>query len=210
MFIGSKTISWIEGTPLGISVYSVNYLSMQMHPNILEIIYCLEGSVKFSYAYEEFTLNKGEFISVDKDAYYLYEGKENICVSFYFDLTKYEKKYPYITTTYFVCEGLKEGTMPYPTRHHDQLRGMLISLLKYINDPEDYCHDHMNTINKVVEKVVKLFINHFNIVFFYTGGTEIKEDMMERFHHINMYLQKNLQKDITINDIAGKFKLSDG
>lgn len=138
--------------------------------------------------------------------------KERITLVFPFILIypKYEKQYPFITSTYFVCEGLKNGTMHYPTKHHDQLRGMLISLLKYINNPHRSHQEYINTINIVVEKMVKLFINHFNIAFFYTGGTDIKEDMMERFHHINMYLYNNSNKEITINDIARKFNLSEG
>ena len=76
----------IRNTPLSISVYSVKDKPLNMHDDgILEIIFCLSGSVKFAYAYEEFTLNAGEYVSVDKDAYYLYSSNQ-IC-AFPFILT---------------------------------------------------------------------------------------------------------------------------
>lgn len=77
-----KQIKQIGDTPLRISVYSVEQMPTVVHDEgILEIIFCLKGSVKLFYVYEEFLLEEGDFISVDKEAYYLYDGKDNICVS---------------------------------------------------------------------------------------------------------------------------------
>ena len=86
----------IGNTPLYYSIYSAESTQSTMHERgVLEIIFCLKGSVRFTYAYEEFTLKSEEFVSVDRDAYYLYKGRDNILVSFYIDLLKYEKKYPF-------------------------------------------------------------------------------------------------------------------
>ena len=86
MIFGDRKIEWIEGTPVGISVYSVKNTSTIMLDDMLEIIYCLKGSVSFSYSYDNVCMTEGEFISVDKDAYYLYDGIDNVCISLYFDL----------------------------------------------------------------------------------------------------------------------------
>ena len=123
----------IGGTPLSIGVYSVEKAPTHIHDRgVLEIIFCLKGSVKFSYAYEEFTLHEGEYISVDRDAYYLCDGRDNLCVSFYFDLTRYEDKYPFICDNLFVCEGVAESGSSYQKEAHRRLKGMLIALLKFI------------------------------------------------------------------------------
>ena len=93
----------IGDSPLYISLYSVRQTATRINERgTLEIIFCLKGSVKFTYAYEEFTLHEGEYISVDKDAYYLYEGKDNICVSFYIDLNRYTDRYPFISSSMFI------------------------------------------------------------------------------------------------------------
>lgn len=56
-----QDIRQIGDTPLSISVYSVKEKPLQMHDmGMLEIIFCLSGSVKFAYAYEEFTSKAGK------------------------------------------------------------------------------------------------------------------------------------------------------
>ena len=46
-----RKISWFEGTPLGISIYSAERIPTQLHDeNILEIIFCLKGEITLSYA----------------------------------------------------------------------------------------------------------------------------------------------------------------
>ena len=131
----AEKIRRIGDTPLSISVYSVEEAPTKINDRvILEIIFCLKGRVRFSYAYEEFTLHAGEYISVDRDAYYLYGDGNNLLVSFYFDLACYKSKYPFICNNLFVCEGLAETAMDYPREEHRRLKGMLIALLKFISE----------------------------------------------------------------------------
>ena len=55
--MSNENIIKICDKPLSISVYAVKDKSLHMHDaGMLEIIFCLTGTVKFSYAYEEFTL----------------------------------------------------------------------------------------------------------------------------------------------------------
>ena len=57
-----ENIVKIKNTPLSISVYAVKDKPLNMHEaGTLEIIFCLTGTIKFAYAYEEFTLNAGEY-----------------------------------------------------------------------------------------------------------------------------------------------------
>lgn len=97
---------------MGYSVYSAKSLSTQLQEDVLEIIMCMKGSIKFSYAYEEFTLREGDFISVDKDAYYLDEGKNNICISIYIRLEPFYDRYPGTRKSMFICEGMKGAAKP--------------------------------------------------------------------------------------------------
>ena len=92
-----RKISWFEGTPLGISIYSAERIPTQLHDeNILEIIFCLKGEIILSYGYEDIPLRAGEFVSIDKDAYYLCDGEDTICISFYINLNRFEAKYEFI------------------------------------------------------------------------------------------------------------------
>ena len=201
-----KQFQQVGKTPLKISAYSVKSAPTQLHKEgVLEIIFCLKGSVRFSYAYEEFTLNEGEYISVDKDAYYLYDGRDNLCVSFYIDLLAYEKKYPFIRSALFVCEALAESTMPYPTKNHTQLKGMLISLLRHIREGGSE-----EKVAELTQRIVDLFVYRFDISFFHTGAMELGSKDLERLHQIQHYMYTHLKEKITLQDLARHFGMTEG
>lgn len=198
----------VGGTPLSIGVYSVEKAPTKINEKgVLEIIFCLKGSVKFSYAYEEFTLHAGEYISVDKDAYYLYDGQDNMCVSLYFDLLQYEEKYPFIGNTLFVCEGLAETSLRFPTPEHERLKGMMIALLRFIREGGDE-----TKVSEVTGKIVDLFIKHFDIFFFHSGEKfgEKGGEMLMRLHEINDYLHKHIKEKIKVGDIAAQLNFTEG
>ena len=197
----------VGGTPLSIGVYSVEKAPTKINEKgVLEIIFCLKGSVKFSYAYEEFTLHAGEYISVDKDAYYLYDGQDNMCASLYFDLLQYEEK-SFIGNTLFVCEGLAETSLRFPTPEHERLKGMMIALLRFIREGGDE-----TKVSEVTGKIVDLFIKHFDIFFFHSGEKfgEKGGEMLMRLHEINDYLHKHIKEKITVGDIAAQLNFTEG
>lgn len=197
----------IKNTPLSISVYAVKEKSIQMHKaGTLEIIFCLTGRIKFAYAYEEFTLNAGEYVSVDRDAYYLYSDDYNMCASFYVDLMAFQGKYPYIKHQMFVCEGCAETTMEYLTPYHDRLRGKLITLLKVILDGE--LEKNTSRIMAITESLVDLFVWHFDIVFFHSGNSETNSEILTRCQEIYAYLDEHYDEKIMLDDLAFHLGLS--
>ena len=198
----------VGGTPLSIGVYSVEKAPTKINEKgILEIIFCLKGSVKFSYAYEEFTLHAGEYISADRDAYYLYDGQDNMCVSLYFDLLRYKEKYPFIANNLFVCEGLAETSLAFPTPEHERLKGMMIALLRFILEGGDE-----NRVSEVTENIVDLFIEHFDIFFFHSGGRFGAKgaDVLSRLHEVNDYMHEHMRDKITVGDIAARLSFTEG
>ncbi len=201
-----RKIQRIGNTPLSISVYSAKQTATTLHERgVLEIIFCLKGSVKFSYAYEEFTLHAGEYISVDRDAYYLYDGRENVCVSLYFDLNHFTGKYPFICDNLFVCEGCAESEMEYPTKSHNLLKGMMIALLKHISDDGD---DKMTIVT--TERIIDTFVAHFDILYFHARGRDIRDNQFARIREINHYLLTHMKEKITMEDLAKKINVAPG
>ena len=201
-----RKISWFEGTPLGISIYSAERIPTQLHDeNILEIIFCLKGEITLSYGYEDIPLRAGEFVSIDKDAYYLCDGADNICISFYINLNSFEAKYPFITSILFVCEGIGKNLDRPDFR---RLKGTLISLLKYLIDTPE---PDTGRINDITERIVKMFISRFDILFFwYINPDDVTEELMDRYHKINVYMYEHFTESITVNDLADELNLTPG
>lgn len=204
-----ETIPWITGCPLGIRIRKIGFVPTHMHEDLVEIIFCLRGSIKFSYAYEEFTLTAGEFISVDKDAHFLYsEDENNICVSFYLDLKWFLEKYPFITSLLFVCEATKESSRPYPTEYHKQLKGILIAILFYLANRDKYDRNFQSTMIRGAERIADLLVDHFDIIYYYNPGIILKDDLMERNRNMMVYLAEHSTEKLTLEIMSADFNLA--
>lgn len=200
-----RTINWFHDTPLGISIYSAEKIPTQIHENMLEIIFCLRGEITLSYGYEDIPIKSGEFVSVDKDAYYLCDGIDSICISFYIDLNSFKDKYPFIKTVLFVCEGIGQNLDRADFR---QLKGILISLLKYLADSKN---PDSSKINDITERIMQLFISRFDIMFYwYVDPDDVTDELMDRYHIINTYLHEHFTESITVNDLADELNLTPG
>ena len=213
-----RNVRQIGDTPLSILVYSVESSPTHMNePGIVEIIFCLKGSVRFSYSYEEFTLRAGDYIAVDRDAYFLYKGKDNICVSFYIDLNRYKDKYPFVDHALFVCEGTPETDVKnYPTRAHVQMKGLLIAALKKILDSrtadglqEISDPQAVSDIQAISDQIADLLVNRFDIIFYHYGGYDISQQNLERNLYIREYMYRNLDKEIKLSDISKELGITD-
>lgn len=204
-----EKISWIQDTPLGIRIRSIEFVPTHMHENIVEIVFCLKGGVTFSYGYEEFRLSEGEFISVDMDAHFLSGKKdENICVSFYIDLKWFSEKYPYVTSLLFVCEGTKESDRLYPSYHHKQMKGTLIALLFYLSTHERYGSSFRDAVICGTERIVDSLIQNFDITFYLRPELRAKTELRERNRIMQAYLKEHAEEKITLETMAKDFNLT--
>ena len=107
----------------------------------------------------------------------------------------------------FVCEGLEETSLPFPTPEHERLKGMMIALLRFIREGGDE-----TKVSEVTGKIVDLFIKHFDIFFFHSGEKfgEKGGEMLMRLHEINDYLHKHIKEKITVGDIAAQLNFTEG
>lgn len=204
-----ETIPWILDTPLGIRIRQIDYVHTHRHEDVLEIIFCLQGSVKFSYAYEEFVLEAGDYISVDKDAHFLFDGTEdNICVSFYIDLQKCSKKYPYLTSLLFVCESTKAVKRMLSQQRYAQLKGRLIALLHYYLRHDVTETGYAETIEAATEQIVSMFVNNFDIIYYYTPEANKSKQRMDRYREIMVYFNTHYAEKVSLESMAAHFNLS--
>lgn len=208
MITGEK-INWIEGTPLGVNIREIEYIAPHVHNDIVEITLCLSGEIKMSYCFEEFTLGPGDFILVDKDTHYLYDGKDAVCASFYIDLKYFEEKYPYINHLYFVCEGTPGSSVPYNTENHKQLKGILLAILLFMLETPEGEAGFNQKITEGCNNVIDIIMNKFDIIFFYEPQLEITEKSLMRCRLIMDYIFRHQQENITVGDLAREFGLSE-
>lgn len=207
--LSGENISWIKGTPMGIDIRRLSFIAPHRHENLIEITMCLTGEIKFSYCFEEFNLKPGDFILVDKDVHYLHGG-EAVCVSFYIDLNHFKKKYPYIDSLMFVCEGTPESNVPHNTYYHKYLKSILLALLLYISAHSEEAQTEITRkkILTTTEKIISLMMDHFDIIFFYNPASNLKPEVMERYRRIIKYIHDHCWEKVTIEELAEECGLS--
>jgi AraC-like DNA-binding protein len=207
MNTGEK-INWIVGAPVGIAIRNIDYVAPHAHDGVIELILCLTGKVKVSYCFEEFTLDQGEFILVDKDAHIIYGQEPGICASIYIDLASFNKKYPYIDSIFFVCEGTKQSKVPYNTTNHKYLKAMLLTMLTIVLEHDGETAEYIKNVNKIASNIVDLLLDKFDIIFWYHPDMSIKPDALLRYRMMSDYVAKRQKEKIDISDLAEAFQLS--
>lgn len=192
----------IPNTPVGISIYSVTQEACHYHEGFLEIIYCLKGNATFHASYEDIRLIDGDIISCDShDIHALNSTKENLFVSFYFDLTHPIFNDPDLKDVLFVCERYV-----LPKKQQDEMQNLkhfLLTLLYF------YCFPHAKvssteTFNNLAVKILNIMQEHFHLFHYVTQSMDYTQDQKERFNRIVIYINQHYDEKITLSHLAEK------
>ncbi len=197
-----KKANKIEGTPLNISIYSLQSTpAEQCKLGQEEIIFCLKGSVNVSFFYRDVTLHEGEFVSINHDSFYMSSEEDNLCASIYIDTEKYEEKYPNIQFRQHVCVGapseIYTPIMGYPTPETDNMKGMILTLLHY------YCSGRStDELNQMTDLILDSLIEDFDVIYFMNGNKDIKEEVHRNLTNTAAYVYKHYDGKYTMKNSA--------
>lgn len=194
----------IEGTPTGISIYSITKEAPHYHESFLEIMYCFKGPVNFLYNGKPLVLQEGDIVSVDPfDNHYLYtddsSSEDNLMVSFYFDLTSEIFQKPNLEKIYFTCE--KETTTEDKQPELQNLKRLLLTLLYFHCFP----HPQLNaadTINKLSKQIINTMLEHFHYFNYINYSAKYSDEMKLRFEQILVYIEENYTHKITLEKLC--------
>lgn len=194
----------IAGTPTGISIYAVTKETPHYHRGLLEIMYCFKGPVNFLYNGRSIALQEGDIVSVDPfDIHYLYADadapKDNLIVSFYFDLTSGVFGKPGLEKIYFTCE--KETTPKEKQPQLQNLKRLLLTLLYF------HCFPHpqlapAETISRLSKQVMDTMLEHFHYFNYINYSAKYSDEMKLRFEQILLYIEENYSRKITLEKLC--------
>ena len=206
----NETISWIEGTALGITLRNINFIMPHAHEKMIEITMCLEGCVTFSYCFEEFQLRAGEFILVDRDTHYLYSENGALCASFYIDLEQDRGIYREFIDQMFVCEGTADSEVPYNTADHKKLRGILLAILEYLLKYDRAEQRFIEDIWKATDKLMELIYYRFDICQWSSRDNDMTEKTLLRLKKIVEYMLQHCNETVTLKQVAELTGVTEG
>lgn len=217
MQLQTKKIQWIPDTPFGISVYQVDALSTQFQEDVLEIIMCMEGSVTLSFGYDAFRLHAGEFIAMDQDAYYLVDGKECICVSFFFRLSPYKERGIVSQSAMFACGAFRTIGNPYDDtagNNYDkpeylELQSLLLGLLDCLSGPEQEKAEFQGQVARAADRIMRWVVDYFDILYYYVPRGKLSKQYIARYHKLRDYMWEHRFETITLKELSNEFHLTE-
>lgn len=204
--IKPENINWINGLPIAVEIYSVSSMSPRIHNGVLEIVICLEGECDFTFAFEQHRFEKGDFLSVDEDAFSLQNGKNCICASIYFDLQRFIDRYPLINYTLFACEGTKKNKY---VAKYNKLKGLILSFLCYLSKNSQWDD---NVLTEYANALIDVMVLQFNLPSYHIGGEEVSLDNFIRLLNVNKYIIDGVNEgyNIGLEDVAARLSLTPG
>lgn len=205
----AEKIQWDDDLPINIKIRNIDYIAPHIHEDTVEITMCIQGEIKFSYYFEEFTLKPGDFILVDHDTHYMYDGKDAVCVSYYLNLDYFEKEFPFIKNLLFVCEYTADSSIPYNTNKHKLLKGILLAILLYMLEHPEKGADYKERMTEAAHKIMNAVMEYFDIIFFYNPEMQISNKAFVRWRCIMDYLFSHFDENISIKDLAQEFGMSE-
>lgn len=215
MHLQTKKIRWIPETPLGISVYQVESLSTQYQEDVLEIIMCMEGSVTLSFGYDEFRLRAGEFIAMDQDAYYLVDGENCTCVSFFFRLRPYKERGIVSRSGMFACGGLRTienlngAGSNYYKPEYLELQSMLLGLLDCLNELRQEDKGLLGQANRAAGRIMQWMVDYFDILYYYVPKGQLSDSYIERYRELADYIWEHRFETVTLKALSNEFHLTE-
>lgn len=207
--IENEEITYIDNSPLGVRLYRAVHSTPHMHPDALELLYCLEGSVDLVSGYEQVSLSRGDVFSVDnEDVHCVYSDKPNLILSLYLDLTKMKDGYDYLTHIYFSCESPRLHS--FQKQPMERLKDILLATA-YLAMSEDgggvggsapEAAVSPQVYQDVAEDIMTLLLHYFDWFNFINDPSYANTWLQERFYRISSYCQENYMNKITIAEMA--------
>lgn len=200
-------IIWIEDTPFGYQIGRTTFIPPHMHENLLEIIYCMNGTIKFDYAYDELTLNEGEFIAVDRDMHRLHSGDNAVLAFIYIDISYFSDIHPGISDLSFICEYCT-GSLHPKRKAHEMLKATLIALLYFIAISDSRDPGYKETITGSTNEIINLFMDKFDILAYFQPDGYISPEIHSHIRNILKYIHTHYSEKLTLSDLSRQVHLT--
>lgn len=189
--------------PIDISILNIEEHPWHLHPDTLEIIYVLNGTIELHRSIYTSTLKSGDISVVNPDImHHIYSVEDNIIMLFHFDVKYFESYFENLYDMIFVCDSASsEGQTKYFTALRKQLISIYYSYIRESDDNDDSLFS--NCIS-----CISVLVNHFcewqqNDAGITTSNPYKKKPIqLDRLMRIINYMYANSSHKISLDDIA--------
>ena len=198
MDIRDHVIDFIGDTPVNIEICRIGRSEVHYHSSLIEMVFCLEGSVEILCNHESTTLKKGEMFTIGfDDLHCIYSDEDNIVIHFYMDMKQMNIPWETLKYTYFACEDV--SCEIYQRKSLQMIKNyILAATYRYVRygtldstDAHTLCHNILDLLMKDFD-----WFNHINL------SPNSNNELRQRFRTIMKYCAENHRNKLTISQLA--------
>jgi AraC-like DNA-binding protein len=186
---------YATGARVLVRVQAIRRTSLHAHPNALEIVYVLSGRLHVRVSSEDFDLEAGDYVAINRLDPHLLEGDdENITAVMHLDLGAFSDVDPFGDQIMFACESFD---LPRYRGQEALLRGLLLDVVDLaVITPS------ASRLDARAEELVRLLCTGYSIEDYYQRDREPTTAQRAKLHGIVAAMRTNLASRDVLEDVA--------
>lgn len=212
LFAAEEPVPYGKNDPIHIELTRIRLCRPHFHSSSLEIIYCLEGSLRVHAGYQAPSIHAGEVYSIDcRDIHCLESEEDNLVLIMHLNLS-YENRDPLrpgpaepdsqiLQYIYFACESI--SCQPYQIRPLQWLQEQMLAMACDLAGGTRLL-DHKKQYSRILQTLLRFF----NFYTYLNHEYYINPDLYDRFYRILIYCHKNYSSKITLANLAEEEHIS--
>ncbi|MGF7057961.1 GH39 family glycosyl hydrolase [Brassicibacter mesophilus] len=193
-----------EGLPIKVFIHSINRFKMHWH-NEIEILLVLQGTVNIRVGNERFLLRENDLILINSNEIHSTSKtkEDNILLALQINSEWYSTYYPRFSKMIFDCKSFFHGK--HAQKKFDVIRHYLAKIVWELNKKTV---GYQFIVGSEVHLLAAYLVNNFDHMPIDDGkSVEISKDI-NRMQNIINYINKNLERKITLQEIADNHQLN--
>ena len=184
-------IDFASGTRVDVDVAAITRTNLHAHPNALEIVYVLRGTLKTRVSSETFDLDAGDYAVLNRADPHILEGSaDNVTALVHIDLDACREIDPFAGAMMFACESFD---LPRYRRQEALLRGMLLDIVDTRGTPG---------ADGTVTELIRMLCGGYSLADYYQRDRPLTAAQRERFLTLMAYIQSHVDSRELLDDVA--------
>lgn len=178
-----------------VRVQAIRRTSLHAHPNALEIVYVLSGKLHVRVSSEDFDLETGDYVAINRLDPHLLEGDdENVTAIVHLDLTAFADVDPFADQIMFACESFD---LPRYRGQEALLRGILLDVVELA-----VLVPSASRLDRRATELVQFLCTGYSIEDYYQRDREPSTAQRAKLHAIVAAMRQNLASRDVLDDVA--------
>ena len=192
-----ERVNYENDLAIRIEANNISHSMVHYHPDTIEFLFCLEGSVMIKCNHESVTLDAGEIYTIGSDDIHcVYSDEANFTLSIFLDLSNRDISSKELISSYFACEDL--SCRDYQRRELSRVKAILLSLAY-----KDFFNElDISTSLKAVNTLIGILLENFNWMDFRDEYPNYNPIIHERMTYVVEYCYENYAEKLTASNLA--------